>query len=254
MRGAIVGDIIGSAYEFHPIKTKVFELFPESARFTDDSILTAATAVAIMEKRSYKDVYADFATRYPKRGYGQKFYKWIASEAKEPYNSFGNGSAMRVAPVGWAYDNLKVVMYQAERSAEVTHNHPQGIIGAQAVAVAIYLARNGCCKDDIKNCLRKEFKYDIGYLVDDIRKAAIFDETCPRSVEQAIDCFLQSTSYEDAVRNAVSLGADADTQACIAGAIAEAFYGAVPIMMRKKANEILNDELRSITDRFCLKY
>jgi ADP-ribosylglycohydrolase len=254
VRGAIIGDIIGSAYEFNPIKTKDFELFPPKARFTDDSVLTIATAVAILQRRSYKEVYAEFTAKYPKRGYGGRFAKWIESAEKEPYNSFGNGSAMRISPVGWAFPSLIKTMDEAEKSAEVTHNHERGIMGAKAVAGSIFLARNGSSKDDIKHFLKSECHYDIGHKISKIREIAVFDETCPLSVEQAIDCFLQADSFEDSVRNAVSLGADADTQACIAGSIAEAFYQRIPTQLISQSMMYLSEELKNIVTDFCAKY
>ena len=235
MLGVIIGDIVGSTREHHRIKTKDFELFPDGSNFTDDTVLTIATADAILNNKSYAEVYKDYALRYPNRGYGGSFYKWMLDINSGPYNSFGNGSAMRVSPVGWSFDTLEKVLEEAKRSAEVTHNHPEGIKGAQAVAVAVFLARTDSSKEKIKDYLESTFQYDLSRSVDEIRLRCTGDCSCMKSVPEAIICFLNSESFEDAVRNAVSLGGDADTQACIAGSIAEAFYGDIPEEIKAKA-------------------
>jgi ADP-ribosylglycohydrolase len=213
MIGAIAGDIIGSVHEFHPIKTKTFSLFGNGNTFTDDTVLTVAVADAILTGWDYGVVIAEYAERYPKAGYGGSFRQWVRSWDRKPYGSFGNGSAMRVSPVGWAFDNVRDVLREARRSAEVTHNHPEGIKGAQATALAVFLARTGTSKAKIKAEIQKRFGYDLNRTLDQIRPDYEFDVTCQGSAPEAIIAFLESDSYEDAVRNAVSLGGDADTQA-----------------------------------------
>jgi len=242
MFGAIIGDIIGSTREFQKNKTKDFELFPDGSDFTDDTVLTIATADAILNKRNYGDVYKEYALKYPNRGYGGSFYKWILDTNSEPYNSFGNGSAMRVSPIGWAFDTLEKVLEEAKKSAEVTHNHPEGIKGAQAVASAVFLARTGSSKEKIRDYLKSTFQYDLDRSVDEIRLRCTGDCSCIKSVPEAIICFLESESFEDAIRNAISLGGDADTQACITGSIAEAFYGDIPENIKAKATLYLPED------------
>jgi ADP-ribosylglycohydrolase len=254
MLGAIVGDIIGSAYEFNRIKTRDFELFTPETMYTDDTVLTVAVADHLLNNKGYINVYKEYPRKYVRRRYGQRFYVWANINEAVPYNSLGNGSAMRVSPIGWAFDTLEETLIKAKESAEPTHNHPEGVKGAQAVASAIYLARIGNTKDEIQQYIESNFGYTLDESVDDIRNKAYFDETCPVSVPQAISCFLQSDSYEDAVRNAVSLGADADTQAAIAGSIAEAFYKEIPESLISKSRELLHIDLWNIIDKFHSKY
>lgn len=254
MLGAIIGDIIGSTYEFNPIRTKDFELFPHGSSFTDDTVLTIATADALLHGKFYADVYKEYPKKYPNRGYGHRFFNWVHSNSSKPYNSLGNGSAMRISPIGWAFENLNDVLIEATKSAEVTHNHPEGIKGAKAVASAIFLARNGKDKSEIRNYLESEFGYNLSHSIDKTREQASWDETCIRSVPEAIICFLESESFEDAIRNAISLGADADTQACIAGAIAEAYYGGIPKHLKDKVVEMLDDNLYKMTQKFTGKF
>ncbi len=242
MLGAIIGDIIGSKYEFNGVKTKDFELFLDGSTFTDDTVLTIATADAILNNKSYFEVYKNYPKMYPNRGYGTYFYRWFNENEASPYNSFGNGSAMRVSPIGWAFNTLSEVLEEAKKSAEVTHSHPEGIKGAQAVASAIFLARIGKSKKEIEEYIKYNFGYNLDRSVDEIRDTADFDDTCKVSVPEAIICFLESKSFEDAIRNAVSLGADADTQACIAGSIAEAYYKEIPKEFKDKTKELLNDK------------
>jgi ADP-ribosylglycohydrolase len=250
MFGAIAGDIIGSAYEHNPIKTKTFDLFGNGSTFTDDTVLTIAVADAILTGRDYGTVLADYAERYPKAGYGSSFKQWVKSWDRKPYNSFGNGSAMRVSPIGWAFNTVREVLREAKRSAEVTHNHPEGIKGARATALAVFLARTGTSKAKIKTEIQKRFGYDLNRTLDQIRPTYTFDVTCQGSVPESIIAFLESESYEDAVRNAVSLGGDADTQACIAGAIAEAFYGGVPEEIAERAVNYLPADLKKVVASF----
>ena len=227
MIGAIAGDIIGSIHEHRPIKTKDFPLFHGGSRFTDDTVLTAAIADAIMNGRPYGESLRDIGGRYPLAGYGRSFFQWLNAADPEPYNSWGNGSAMRVSPVGHAFSSEEAVLAQARMTAEVTHNHPEGIQGAQAAALAVFMARTGSGKEEIRTKISRTFDYHLHRTVDDIRPAYAFDVSCRGTVPEAIIAFLDSVSYEDAIRNAVSLGGDSDTLACITGGIAEAFYGGV---------------------------
>lgn len=227
MFGAILGDVIGSAYEFNPVNNVYFNAFNKSATFTDDSVMTLATADVLLHGGNYADAYWQYGQDYPDRGYGGRFAYWLSHPQKEPYNSFGNGSAMRIAPVGWAFDTLEETLAEAEKSAAVTHNHPEGIKGAQAVAAAIFMARKGSTKPEIKEYIESTFSYDLSATVDEIRQNAYFDETCQVSVPEAIGAFLDSDDYEQTVRNCISFGADADTQAAIAGAIAEAYWDSI---------------------------
>jgi ADP-ribosylglycohydrolase len=254
MIGAIAGDIIGSAFEHDPIKTKDFELHQPRARFTDDSVLTVAVAQAILEDGDYGDAIREIGRWYPRSGYGLHFYHWMMSGQTEPYNSFGNGSAMRVSPVGFAFNDEKKVLTEARRSAEISHNHPEGIKGAQATALSILLARKGYGKKEVKQEIESKFGYDLRRSLAEIRPEYEFDVTCQGSVPEAIIAFLESTSYEDAVRNAVSLGGDSDTQACIAGGIAQAHYGMPPVEIVDLVREILPDDLWTITEVFCDRF
>ena len=254
MIGAIAGDIIGSAYEFNSTKSYDFKLFTPGSTFTDDTVLTIAVADCILHHKDYATTFKGYGKKYPDAGYGGRFGFWLASHDNKPYNSYGNGSAMRVSPVGYAFSSLEEVLKEAERSAAVTHNHPEGIKGACSVAAAIFLAGRGQSKEKIKMYLQTTFGYDLDHTINEIRPRAYFDETCRVSVPQAIIAFLDSTSYEDAVRKAVSLGADADTQACIAGGIAQAFYRKIPRKIIKEARSILPSELQEILDEFNSKY
>ena len=248
--GAIAGDVIGSVYEFHAPKRTDFALFTPSSRFTDDSVLTLAVADAVISKRGYLESIRTYALAYPHSGYGGFFRRWMYSDHPEPYNSFGNGSAMRVSAVGWAFNTLEDVLRQAEASAAVTHNHPEGIKGAQAVALAIFLARTGAGKDEIRGEITERFGYDLSRTLDEIRPTYSFDETCQKTVPPAIIAFLESEDYEDAVRKAISLGGDADTLAAITGSIAEAFYGGVPEEIAAEVRKRLPDELWQVIERF----
>lgn len=256
MLGAIAGDTIGSIYEGHgKTKREDFFLFDPSCTFTDDTVMTVATAWAILHARPYDEAYLRFGRTHPHRGYGGSFRQWLRSERPVPYGSWGNGSAMRVSPVGFAFDDEELVLEEAARSAAVTHDHPEGIKGAQAVALAVYLARTGHHKESIREAIEMRFRYDLRRTVEAIRPAYRFDVSCQGSVPEAIIAFLDSASYEDAVRKAISLGGDADTQACIAGAIAEAFYGGVPADIEAFAMERLTMDLAEVVgtfrERFC---
>jgi len=254
MIGAIAGDIIGSVYEHRPIKTKDFPLFHPQCDFTDDTVLTVAIADAILHGTSYVDSVRRIGRRYPAAGYGGSFIQWLQSSNAGPYNSWGNGSAMRVSPVGFAFSTEDEVLAHAKATAEITHNHPEGVKGAQATALAVFLARTGSDKESIRSRIASQFQYDLGRTVDDIRPVYAFDVSCQGTVPEAIVAFLDSHSYEDAVRNAVSLGGDSDTMACITGGIAEAFYGGVPEDVQAKVKELLTPDLWSVTEEFCMRY
>lgn len=261
MYGAILGDIIGSPYEFDQgNKTKDFPLFTDLSMFTDDSIMTLAVAEAFMdslekgeepEKTKKRLIrYMQFwGEKYPNAGYGSQFAWWLFSGGTEPYNSYGNGSAMRVSSIGWLYDDLDTVLKMAKLSAEITHNHPEGIKGAQATAAAIFLARTGYTKEEIKEYTEILFGYDLNRTCDEIRPSYYHKESCQETVPEAIIAFLESTDFEDAIRNAVSLGGDCDTLTCITGSIAEAFYG-VPEELKKKCLGRLPNDLKAILLRF----
>lgn len=235
MIGSIIGDSVGSIYEFDNIKTKDFELFSSESEPTDDSILTIATADWILHGSEVVDYYCRYATEYPfpTGGYGENFSNFVSQansgKAPKPYNSCGNGSAMRVGPVGWAFNTKEEILAKAKESAECTHNHPEGIKGAQATALAIFMARQGCGKDEIRKAIETEFGYDLSWDLDELRPYYSWSfegaALCQGTVPQAICCVLAASDFEDAVRNAVSLGGDSDTLACITGSIAEPLFG-----------------------------
>ncbi len=240
------GDIIGSLFEGFPIKTKQFPLFAQGCRFTDDTVLTIAVADCLLNGRSYVDAFHDYFHRYPNAGYGGSFIHWAAERRREPYNSWGNGSAMRVSPVGFLRDSEEEVLEEARRSAAVTHDHPEGVKGAQATALSIFLARTGSGKEDIRREVSRRFGYDLQRTLNEIRPHYRFDVSCQGSVPESILAFLESEDFEDAVRTAVSLGGDTDTMAAIAGSIAEAFYGGVPEAIRSQAFALLPDDLAGL--------
>lgn len=250
MIGAIAGDIIGSVYEWDNIKTKEFELFHPECFFTDDTVLTIALADAILNGLDYASVMKSYYQKYPDAGYGGMFHRWAQSEESQPYNSWGNGAAMRISPVGFAFDTLEEVLAKARQYTEGTHNHPEGIKGAQAVAAAIFLARTGESKAEIKEYVTVTFGYDLSKSLDAIRPTYQFNESCQETVPQALTAFLESDDFEDAIRNAISLGGDSDTLACITGGISEAFYGGVPDLIIVRVMELLDDDLRTTTSAF----
>jgi len=254
MLGAIAGDIIGSVYEANPIKTTDFPLFSNLSRFTDDTVLTLATAQVLMKGLDYAAVYRNFGRAYPRAGYGGTFLNWLMTDNAPPYNSWGNGSAMRVSPVGFARDSVEDVLREAEKSAAVTHNHPEGIKGAQATALAIFMSRKGDTKDNIRRAISERFGYHLNQSIEAIRPAYFFDVSCQGSVPQAIIAFLQSDDVESAIRLAVSLGGDSDTLACIAGAIAHAYYNEMSLEMIREVKSRLPEEFIEILDEFALKY
>jgi ADP-ribosylglycohydrolase len=251
MLGAIAGDVIGSVHEYMCAKTMDFALFVPESRFTDDTVLAVAVADCLLHGRDYVDAFHEYFVAYPNAGYGFRFFEWASAGSRQPYNSYGNGSAMRVPAVGHAFDSLDDVLAHARRSAEVTHNHPEGINGAQATAVAIFMARQAETKRGIRDAIERRFGYNLSARLDDIRPTYRFDETCQGTVPAALIAFLESNDYEDAVRKAISLGGDADTLACITGAIAEPHYGGVPPHILGPTLDALDDRLRSIVLRFC---
>ena len=258
MLGAIFGDIVGSSYEFNNTHDYNFELLTDYSCFTDDSVMTLAVAKAMIStlgmsdetiRDSLIDCMKELGQQYPYAGYGGRFIGWVLGKDREPYNSFGNGSAMRVSPVGWLYETLEETLHAAKLSAEVTHNHPEGIKGAQATAAAIFLARSGKSKDEIRSYIEDTFEYDLNKTMDDIVSKGHGYEICQVSVPQALVCFLHSDSYIDTIRKAVSIGGDSDTVACIAGGIAEAFYG-MDDEYRKVVYDKVDDDLRTIIKEF----
>ena len=266
MLGAIIGDIVGSIYEFDNIKTKDFPFFDEGMEYTDDSILTIATADWLMHGGNSGMYYFKYASEYPypMGGYGTMFIEWVHKARRgmmSPYNSCGNGSAMRIAPVGWAFETEEETLAAAKRSAECTHNHPEGIKGAQAVALCIFLARNGMSPTDIRVKIANDFGYDLSLSVDEIRPryswqgldGEISGGTCQGSVPQAITCALEAKDFEDAIRNAISIGGDSDTIGCITSGIAEALFG-IPADIRQAGKDNLSEKLLMVVDEFEHRY
>ena len=260
MYGAILGDIIGSPFEFdRGDKTKDFKLFSRISHFTDDSVMTLAVGEALLkvgQDATVKEIedavissMQSWGRRYPHAGYGGYFRRWLTACHPEPYNSFGNGSAMRVSAVGWLYDSLENTRTVAKATANVTHNHPEGIKGAEATASAIFMARNGSSKEEIKKYIENEFHYDLNRTLDEIRPSYHMDETCQKTVPEAIIAFLEATDFEDAIRNAVSLGGDTDTLGAITGSIAEAYYG-IPEWLMTECRKRTNKDMRVVLDDF----
>lgn len=262
MLGAIFGDIVGSVFEFHPTRDMAFPLLSEGSKPTDDTFMTLAVAQALMETKGQSgEVICEalvrhmrsFGRRYPNGSYGGMFSRWLHSPRPQPYHSFGNGSAMRVSAVGWMYPTLDETLHVAELTAKVTHDHPEGIKGAAAIASAIYLARNGADKTEIKEYIMQTFQYDLNRSLDAIRPNYRFDETCQHSVPEAILCFLEGKDYEEVIRLAVTLGGDSDTLACMAGGVAEAYAG-MPNDFKKEAMLRLDPFLQDIVKQFESSY
>ena len=258
MYGAILGDIIGSPYEFDQgNKTKEFPLFSKLSTFTDDSVMTIAVAEATLDllheahgaRSKMIASMKKYGKLFPRAGYGSMFRQWLQRDEPQPYESYGNGSAMRVSSVAWLFDELESVRAVARVSAEVSHNHPEGLKGAEATAVAIFLARTGSSKAEIKAYIEENFGYDLSRTCDEIRPNYHHVETCQETVPEAITAFLEGESFEDVIRTAVSLGGDCDTLTCIAGAIAEGFYG-VPEGLKQECRNRLPEELKHVLDRF----
>ena len=260
MYGAILGDIIGSPFEFdRGDKTKDFKLFSRRSHFTDDSVMTLAVCEALLkvgQDATVKEIedtvissMQSWGRRYPHEGYGGYFRRWLTARHPEPYNSFGNGSAMRVSAAGWLYDSLEKTRVVAKATANVTHNHPEGIKGAEATASAIFMARNGSSKEEIKKYIENEFHYDLNRTLDEIRPSFHMDETCQKTVPEAIIAFLEARDFEDAIRNAVSLGGDTDTLGAITGSIGEAYFGISETLISECINRI-NKDMRDVVDAF----
>lgn len=260
MYGAILGDIIGSPFEFdRGDKTKDFKLFSRRSHFTDDSVMTLAVCEALLkvgQDATVKEIedavissMQSWGRRYPHEGYGGYFRRWLTARHPEPYNSFGNGSAMRVSATGWLYDSLEKTRVVAKATANVTHNHPEGIKGAEATASAIFMARNGSSKEEIKKYIENEFHYDLNRTLDEIRPSFHMDETCQKTVPEAIIAFLEARDFEDAIRNAVSLGGDTDTLGAITGSIAEAYFG-IPEALISECRNRINKDMRDVVDAF----
>ena len=260
MYGAILGDIIGSPYEFDQgYKTKDFPLFSRNSEFTDDSVMTLAVADAFLSlppeaseveiRRFLVRSMHSYGRKYPYAGYGGMFRRWLKDSNPQPYGSYGNGSAMRVSSAAWLFDDLQTVRHMARLSAEVTHNHPEGIKGAEATACALYLARTGNTKAEIKSYIEENFHYNLSRTCDEIRPAYRHVESCQETVPEAITAFLEGESFEDVIRTAVSLGGDCDTLTAIAGSIAEGFYG-VPEELKQQCRERLPEDLQKVLRRF----
>ena len=252
--GAIAGDMIGSVYEFASFKKTEFPLFHSSSTFTDDTVMTVANAEWLLIGDDLIGLMKGYGNRFPGRGYGGMFRNWLREDEPKPYNSFGNGSAMRVSPIGWAFDTLEETLEAAKQSAEVTHNHPEGIKGAQATAACIFLARTGKSKQEIKEYIEETFGYNLSRTCDEIRPTYVFDESCQGTVPESIVAFLESTDFENAIRLAVSLGGDADTIGAITGGIAEAYYGGVPEHIRIEVLKRLPIKIIRVMQNFYHKF
>jgi len=250
MIGAIIGDIVGSVYEWKNIKTTDFPLLSQNSQFTDDTVLTIAVADALLNNIDYGITIKKWGNKYPQAGYGGNFSKWLQLESNKPYNSWGNGSAMRVSSIGFYFDSIDETLDAAKKSAEVTHNHPEGIKGAQATAAAIYLARKDKTKTEIKQFIETNFNYDLSRKIENIRPNYRFDVSCQGSVPESIIAFLESYDYESAIRIAVSLGGDSDTIACISGGISQAFYKKIDPELIKSAKSKLPFEMQEIIEKF----
>lgn len=260
MLGAIVGDIVGSVYEFNNHRSKDFQLFKKMCFFTDDTVMTLALCKAFLRsKEDFSDLGAnavkymrEVGQPYEDAGYGDRFFHWMYSDAPKPYNSFGNGAAMRVSSAAWVAKSLDEAKKLSKIVTEVTHNHPEGIKGAEATTVAIYMALHGASKENIKAYMEEHY-YKIDFTLDEIRKTYAFNETCQETVPQALEAFFESKDFEDAIRNAISIGGDSDTLAAITGSVAEAYYG-VPFDFMAEAIDFLDDNLIEILDEFHKKY
>ena len=251
MLGAICGDFIGSTYEWKNVKTKEFDLLPKQSRITDDSVMTIATLEALLDNSDdFATYYRKWYLKYPRSGYGGGFRKWATDPNAQAYNSWGNGAAMRVSPVAYFYTNITELLWVAERTAKVSHNHLEGIKGAQATAACVYMALNNKDKEFIKNFIKREFYYNLDFTLSEIRDTYEFDVSCQGSVPQAIVAFLESNNYEDAIRNAISIGGDSDTIACITGGIAEAFYKHIPRTIINTVTLSLPKDILDILIRF----
>ena len=252
--GAVIGDVIGSVFEWNNIKTTNFDLFNPKCDFTDDTVLTIAVADCILNKKDFAKTIWEYGRKYRGRGYGGSFRNWLQEDNLKPYGSFGNGSAMRASAVGFSFNDIETVMEVAKQSAKVTHNHPEGIKGAQATATAIFLARQGKSKQAIKDYITQSFDYNLDFTLDEIRPTYKFDVTCQGSVPQAIVAFLESSDFESAIRLAISIGGDSDTIACITGGIASAYYKQIPTEIMDFVVDKLPSEYIEIMNKFDEKY
>lgn len=254
LMGAICGDVIGSSYEFRKTKNYDFQLFKPRSKFTDDTVCSIAVADSILHDIPFDKSLQKWCLKYMSRGYGRSFKQWLTSENPMPYNSWGNGSAMRVSPVGVAAGSIEEALELAKKSAEVTHDHPEGIKGAQAVAAAVYMALHGATKQEIKDFITLNFGYDLSRKYEDIKPTYKFEVSCQKSVPESIICFLESTDYESAIRLAVSMGGDADTMGAIAGSIAAAYYKEINPSILTGVSELLTDDIKELVLEFSEKY
>ncbi len=256
MLGAIIGDIVGSFYEAKDNRDKDVNLFPEGASYTDNSIMGVATAEAILKKKEYEDAYRSFGKKFPSPcgGYGERFEEWLNCTDPQPYGSWGSGSAVRSAPIGFAFDDRYEVLEEAKRSAACTHSHPEGIKGAQAVAAAICLARKGLDKEQIRKWIEKHFGYDLHRRIKDIRGSYRNNESSQGTVPEALLCVLDAEDFEDAIRNAVSIEGHSKTIGCIAGAFAQAYFKEIPEWMQEKAEEYIPKDFVKTINSFNKKY
>ena len=260
MYGAITGDIIGSQFEFdRGNKSREFELFGKNCEYTDDTVMTVAVAEALLDagkdadektiKEKLISSLKKWGKKYPYAGYGNRFKLWVLSDKSEPYGSYGNGSGMRVSPVGWLYDSMERTREVARWTAEITHNHPEGIKGAESTAAAIFMARHHAAFEEISNYIEDEFGYDLSRTLDEIRPDYCHVEDCMKTMPEAFTCFLEAGSYEECIRNVMYIGGDTDTLGAIAGAIAEAYWG-IPEDLIRKAKEYLPDDIKAVVERF----
>lgn len=252
MISAIAGDIIGSRFEFNNTTDNSFELFSKDSKFTDDTVLTVATADVLLHGGEYADKYLEYAKKYSGRGYGGRFARMVSSGKLIPYNSYGNGSAMRIGPVGWAFDSFDNVMKEAKRSAECTHNHPEGIKGAQAIATMIYMGRFGDSKSNMRHLITSTFGYDLSIPMKDLARR--YDVTCQGTVPKSITIFLETEDFEEAMRKSIVSGGDVDTIACIVGSMCDAYYGSPSQDVVKRVYDMLPIEMVLVTGEFIKKY
>ncbi|AUM93864.1 TPA: ADP-ribosylglycohydrolase family protein [Clostridium botulinum] len=254
MIGSIIGDIVGSSYELMNTNKKDFNLYRKISRFTDDTVLTISTADCLLREGNFKDFYRTHTLKYPLRGYGSKFLVWAYFNKKNPNYSFGNGGAMRVAPIAYIFNDLYTVLEITEKSCIATHNHPEGIKGAKAIAACIYLARQDCSKEEIKQYIENEYKYNLNISVEEFHSKYRSNATCQNSIPQAIVAFLESTDFESCLRNAIYIGGDSDTVSCMACGIAEAYYKEIPYDIFEFCFRKLNNNQKSIIKDFYNKY
>lgn len=258
MKGAIIGDIIGSVYEFHTIKQKQFKLFKPKCFFTDDTVLTCAVSIASLDYLQNKSIieFKDnviyelklFSKKYPNAGYGPSYWDWVSSDLSEAYNSYGNGGAMRTSSVAYVADSLEEALELAKIQSETTHSHPEGIKGAQAITACIYMSKEGCSKEEIKKYIEDNF-YELNFTIPQIYRKYQYDITAQGSVPQSIEAFLEGEDFEDCIRNAICLGGDADTLAAMTGSIAEAYYG-IPDEIEERYSTYLDDDLNNCVKKF----